>query len=176
LQNTNFNAADGFRAGKEFYKTFFPEEIYRVESHVQEIKSESDAVSDNGITIYLDGNKMAETLLLFNLEGNELPAGADGELLSKILESAGIITSETAWLNLGNFPGARWADILLACNARNIIAFGLNHMQLPAGMKPGQIFHAHDRRCISTLSLAMMQNNKAAKLQLWNLLKELYGR
>jgi DNA polymerase III psi subunit len=162
--------------GKEFFKNFYPEDIYRVNDRSTEDGSSSLEEPENGTVIALNGNKRSETLLLFNFGGSDLPAGSDGELLEKILEAVGLKTEDTGWINLGNYPGISWKEIALASNANKIIAFGINKNQLPAGLKEGQIYHFNSRKCIASRTLTELDQDKNAKFQLWQLLKELYVR
>ena len=163
-----------------FFKTLYPEGIFRVEEQVK-VKKEPvpvapDLAFTEAIKIEYYGENNQKILLLHEDKTDPVLNPGDKDFLGKILAAVRLGFKDVALLNISTVPGFEYSKLEESVDFNKILFFGID----PHLWKPDEKFvkykslSSDNIEVLWTDSLSEIQEDKNKKINLWNELKKIF--
>lgn len=122
------------------------------------------------------GKNLKQLLVLVEDPAHPVMERNDGLLLKDILKAVGYSFDDVAIVNIAHCrEEGDWQQICeIPC--QRMFSFGVSHPNLPfsTGLSPYQLETKGEKKLLLTDTLAVLRSDRAQKITLWNLLKQIF--
>lgn len=174
------NNLDTDEEKSSFYKGFYNEGLYVVNEPDMPIgkladKPAAEMAGPEHKLLSLSGNKMANTLLLFNYPQTSGVPDSDKVFVSQVLSAINLNFENIAWLNIAQVKDFNLELLKNHATIQQVVAFGIDESLYPEKTEEGQIHITNHQKILKAGKLADISMNKSQKKLLWDGLKQLFG-
>ena len=123
------------------------------------------------------GNNQKKVLVAVNYTNLTHLPDPQLDFLTQLLKACQLGLNDVVIININNYTGVRYTEILDHFGAQNVLLFGITVQEFgfPFGAPPYQVQAFDNRTIIHAPSLQDLQNDKPAKSLLWAGLKKIFN-
>lgn len=122
------------------------------------------------------GKNLKNMLILVQDPAHPVMERADGLLLKDILKAVGYTFEDVAIVNIAHCRQEQDWQAVNQLPYTHLFSFGVHHPKLPAttALEPYKLENSGDKKFLLTDSLAVLRAERGRKINLWNLLKQIF--